>query len=58
MMKYLKRFNENYERLTHSDIEDIEELWSDGLSPEEILIEMDYKDYITLEDIKKVINSL
>lgn len=54
-MKYLRKFNESLERLTYSDIEDIKELWNDGMSAEDILNEMDYKDYINLEDIKKLI---
>lgn len=54
-MKYLRRFNESLERLTYSDIEDIKELWNDGMSVEDILNEMGYKDYITLEDIEKLI---
>ena len=58
MIKNWESFNESYERLTHSDIMDIEELASEGMSASEITIEMNHKDYIEEADVQKVIDNM
>ena len=47
----------NINRLTHDDIELILELHEEGMSPEDIVPEMDHKDYITLVEVNHVINN-
>ena len=45
----------NEDRLTHSDIEEIKELFEEGLTAEEIVPEMDHKDYIDTVCVEYVI---
>jgi hypothetical protein len=47
-----KIIKEDVSRLTHSDMEFIDELYEEGMSAEDIAPEMDHKDYITVETIK------
>jgi hypothetical protein len=54
-MKYLKTFESyTFEDFTHSDIEDVKELLEEGLTAEEISIELD----LSLDKVKQIISSL
>ena len=62
MIKNWHTFNEQHEddgysRLTQADIEDIEELASEGMDANSIAIEMNHKDYITTSAVQTVINN-
>lgn len=55
--KFNERFEDDgYSRLTQADIEDIEELASEGMDADSIANEMDHKDYITVSAVQTVIN--
>jgi hypothetical protein len=54
-MKYLKTFESyTFEDFTHSDMEDVKELLEEGLTAEEISIELD----LSLDKVKQIISSL
>jgi len=54
-MKYLKKFESyTFEDFTHVDMEDVKDLLEEGLSPEEIAIELDF----SLDKVKQIIYSL
>jgi len=62
MIKNWQTFNEQHEddgyaRLTQADIEDIEELASEGMDADSITTEMNHKDYITTSAVQTVINN-
>ncbi len=46
--------NYEFEDFTHSDMEDVKELYEEGLSPEEISIEMDFE----LDKVNQILHSL
>jgi hypothetical protein len=43
---------EDFSRLTYDDMDFIDELYDEGMSAEDIAIEMDHKDYITVGMVK------
>jgi hypothetical protein len=54
-MKYLKTFESyTFEDFTHVDMEDVKELLDEGLTAEEIAIELDF----SLEKVEQIISSL
>jgi len=54
-MKYLKRFESyTFEDFTNADMEDVKELLDEGLTAEEIAIELDF----SLEKVEQIIYSL
>jgi hypothetical protein len=55
IMKYLLTFESyTFEDFTHSDMEDVKELLEEGLTPEQIAIELDF----SLDKVKQIISSL
>jgi hypothetical protein len=54
-MKYLKTFETyTFEDFTHADMEDVKELLEEGLTPEQISIELDF----SLDKVNQIISSL
>ena len=54
-MRYLKTFESyTFEDFTHADMEDVKELLEEGLTPEQIAIELDF----SLDKINQIISSL
>ena len=54
-MKYLKTFESyDFEDFTHADMEDVNDLLEEGLTAEQIAIELDF----SLEMVKQIISSL
>jgi DNA-binding CsgD family transcriptional regulator len=54
-MKYLKRFESyTFEDFTHADMEDVKDLLEEGLTDEQIAVELDF----SLEKVKQIISSL
>jgi hypothetical protein len=54
-MKYLKTFESyTFEDFTHADMEDVKDLLEEGLTAEEIAIELDF----SLDKVKQIISSL
>ena len=54
-MRYLKTFESyTFEDFTHVDMEDVKDLLEEGLTPEQIAIELDF----SLDKVKQIISSL
>lgn len=54
-MKYLKTFESyTFEDFTHSDMEDVKDLLEEGLTAEEIAVELDF----SLDKVKQIIHSI
>ncbi len=54
-MKYLKTFESyTFEDFTHADMEDVKDLLEEGLTPEQIAIELDF----SLDKVNQIISSL
>ena len=54
-MKYLKTFESyTFEDFTQADMEDVKELLGEGLTPEQIAIELDF----SLDKVKQIISSI
>ncbi len=54
-MKYLKTFESyTFEDFTHADMEDVNELLEEGLTAEEIAVELDF----SLDKVKQIISSI
>lgn len=48
-----KIIKEDISRLTYADMDFIDELYEEGMSAEDISLEMDHKDYITVEMVRE-----
>jgi hypothetical protein len=54
-MKYLKTFESyTFEDFTHADMEDVKDLLEEGLTPEQIAVELDF----SLDKVNQIISSL
>lgn len=54
-MKYLKTFESySFEDFTHSDMEDVKDLLEEGLTAEEIAVELDF----SLDKVKQIVDSV
>jgi orotate phosphoribosyltransferase-like protein len=54
-MKYLKTFETyTFEDFSHADMEDVKDLLEEGLTPEQIAIELDF----SLDKVNQIISSL
>ena len=54
-MKYLKTFESyTFEDFTHSDMEDVKDLLEEGLTEEEIAVELDF----SLEKVRQIVDSV